>query len=267
MTLHRSIVLLLLIFIVISCGHNSSANDASFGSAPIKSESAPVSETSEDALTMGRKIIQEGEITFETSNAAETRKQLTKIIEKLNGYMSNDHVYSYNERVEHRVTIRVPSDKFDELLANISELGIKIDNKYVNAQDVTEEYIDVEARLETKKALEIKYTELLKKAVRVEEILAIEKELAAVRGEIESMEGRIQYLKDRVAFSTLSVVFYEINRGPFGFTSKLGQALHKGWSNLLWFSIGLVNLWPFVLIFISLFIFYKRIKKRRALKK
>jgi hypothetical protein len=77
----------------------------------------------------------------------------------------------------------------------------------VQAEDVTEEFRDLEVRLKSARAVQARLTELLAKAAKVEESIAIERELDRVSGEIERIEGRIKYLKDRAAFSTITVRF------------------------------------------------------------
>ena len=162
--------------------------------------------------------------------------------------------------------IRVPADQFDALIARIEPLAVKIENKNINTEDVTEQFMDVEVRLQTKKELEARYREILKQAKTVEEIVSIESQIANVRSEIESMEGRLKYLKNQVAFSTLNVTYYETIGIDFGFASKFVQSLKGGWDNLLAFIIYLVTLWPFVLGLSALVFWFwrKRIKRKSA---
>ena len=214
-----------------------------------------------------RKIIKQGEIRFETRNVKETESLISKSVSELDGYISNDNIFTNDDRITHRMVIRVPSDNFDKLLTKISESAEKLDSKSIDALDVTEEYIDVESRIKTKKELETRYKELLVKAKSVEEILSIEKEIGTLRTEIESIEGRLQYLKDRVSFSTLTVEFYQLTHSSFNFSSKFGQALVMGWKWLLAFIIGLIHFWPFILIIGGvIFIALRLEKKRKKLK-
>lgn len=125
----------------------------------------------------------------------------------------------------------------------------------------------MESRIKTKKELETRYKELLKKASKVDEILIIEKEMGSLRTEIESMEGQLQYLQDRVSFSTLTVTFYEKTSGSFGFNSKMGSAVKNGWTNLLSFLIGLVNLWPFLILGALVVFLYKRFLRKKIKEK
>lgn len=212
-----------------------------------------------------RKITKEGEISFETTNINDTKSLIAKTVQELNGYISKDNANDYSDKLEHLLVIRVPSDKFDLLLKTISESAGKLDSKNVDVLDVTSEYIDINARIKTKKELEDRYKELLKQATKVDEILSIEKEIGQLRTEIESVEGQMKYLKDRISFSTLTVTYYQKTNSTFRFTSKLGQALKSGWDGFLWFLIGLTHLWTFIVI--GLVAVYLIIRQRRKKKK
>jgi hypothetical protein len=257
---------LLILVTVYSCSQNKEQTEVSADVALEKSVNADNTEVTQDNPVTERRIIKEGEIAFETSNSAETKEIISKSVSEFKGYISNDNVFDYKDKVEYRITIRVPSDKFELLLERISKTAQKLDSKNINALDVTEEFIDIEARIKTKKELENRYKELLKQANKVEEILTIEKEIGNLRTEIESIEGRLKYLKDKVSFSTLTVVFYERTSSSFGFHSKFGQAIQNGWTNLLWFFVSLTNLWPFILIGLAIIIIYRRLNGRNKKK-
>ena len=142
------------------------------------------------------------------------------------------------------------------------------DQKEISSQDVTEEYIDVEARIKTKKVLEARYLELLKKAGKVSEMLEIEKELSTIREEIEVQEGRLRYMKNRVALSTVYLEFYkttEIEQGAtVSYGTKIGNAFKSGINTLSSFFIGILYFWPFILIFVIAYILIRRrIRKKR----
>lgn len=212
-----------------------------------------------------RKVIKTGEIRFQTKSIQETTKFLTENVKDFKGYISSDNVYNSGDRITQRIEIKVPSDSFDDLLSGISENAKKIDYKNVQLQDVTEEYIDIESRIKTKKELENRYKELLLKAKTVQEILSIEKELGTLRTDIESIEGRLKYLKDQVSFSTLTVEYYELTSSTLNFSSKIGQAIAMGWKLLISFIIGLVTLWPFILVIgIIIFATIRFNKKRKS---
>jgi hypothetical protein len=216
-----------------------------------------------------RKIIKQGEISFETADVKVTKALIIKTVDELGGYIAKDNIDIYNDRISHHVVIRVPADKFDKLLDIISENAERLDSKNIDVFDVTEEYIDVEARIKTKKELENRYKEILAQAKSVDEILTIEKEIGKLRTEIESIEGRLRYLKNRIAFSTLTAEYYQRIRSSFGFASKFGRAFITGWDWLLRFIVGLIHIWPFLLIiaggiFVGIHFDKKRKRKKNA---
>jgi hypothetical protein len=215
-----------------------------------------------------RKIIKTGELSFETANAAKTREMAFQKVAELGGYIAEDNAQYYSESVTYHLSLRIPAEKFEDLLEIISTNVQKLDSKNIKASDVTEEFIDIEARIKTKKELETRYKELLKRANSVEDILRIEHEAGALRTEIESFEGRLKYLKDRVAFSTLTLRFYESSAiQSFGFGSKMGYALREGWDNLLYFLIALANIWTFLLAGIVAIVGIRWFRKRKNAKR
>ena len=214
-----------------------------------------------------RKIIRDGRITFETTNVKLTNALIKKAVKEFNAYIASENEYSYNDRIEHQLVLRVPAENFDILLTKISGSVEKLESKNIELKDVTEQYIDLETRIKTKKELETRYTALLKKAKTVKEILAIEEQIGKLREEIESVEGRLKLLKDRTAFSTLTITYYQDTKSPFGFSAKFVKAINNGWDNLLWFIIGIIHIWPFVLIVAAAIYFAFKLDKRRKIKK
>lgn len=222
----------------------------------------------QELQVIDRKIIKEGEIHFETSDLAKTRKLIDEAIKELKGYISKEDEYTYNDRIAQSLIIRVPAENFDKLVADISKGVKRFDRKRIQARDVTEEYLDIELRIKIKKETESRYRELLSKAKTVEEILSIEKQIGELRAEIESIEGRLKYLQNRLSYSTLTVAFYERVSTPVSFSSKLGVGLKNGWNNFVWFLIGLVNIWPFILLgsfgIVGIIAFRRKRKTKKA---
>lgn len=233
-----------------------------------------VSKISEDAqappneqtpvAAVERKLIRNGSMTLEIKDIEETRLAIEKVCKELNAWISNEHQAKYDHRIQYTAEIRVEASKFDELIKQLEKLAISVDEKTINTQDVTEEFIDVEARLKTKRELEARYHEILKQAKSVTDILSIEGQLNSVRAEIESAQGRLNYLKNQVAYSTLNLSYYQNTRTDFGFFSKVGNAFTDGWENLLAFLLVLLQLWPFVISAIVAVYFFIRFRKRKA---
>ncbi len=253
---------ILLGFIVAACSTQNSpdlAEDSGTFNEMVNVQAT--NQPTEETELAERKIIREGDIYFECRDIQETDSFLKNEVKSAKGYVSNESSSSYGERTEKRLSIRIPAEQLDPLLEKIQSHAIHIENTNIRSDDVTEQFIDVEARLKTKKELENRYTELLKQARTLEETLGLERELANVRGEIESMQGRLNYLGDRVAMSTLNVSFYVEKAQAFGFLHKASEGIGNGWKNLPWFLVFLINLWPFFLIFGALLFWILKRKK------
>lgn len=151
------------------------------------------------------------------------------------------------------LTLRIPSEKYDEVIDKVEAHAFKLTEKNIKVIDVTDEFIDVQARLKAKYELERRYLDLLKRAKNVEEVLSVEAQMTGVRYEIESMEGRMRSLKDRIAYSTLKLSFFQPiafpETQPPTYLSKLISAAGSGWEILLSIFLGLVFLWPFIIFF------------------
>ena len=115
-------------------------------------------------------------------------------------------------RNDTQITIRIPRGKFDDALRTIEKLGDVV-HRSVTAQDVTDEYVDMEIRLKNARAIRDRLQALLEKA-QIKEAIEIQKELGKVTEEIERIEGRLKLLKDKIAFSTITVSFQPVDSQP-----------------------------------------------------
>lgn len=271
-------LLTLLLFVAVSSCSNPSQvhetssinlldNNASETSENSSNTNSPSSKwtqnNQEESEAIERLIVKEGNLRFETADAKKTREIINNEVKQFNGYIAQDNSSNYNSRTEYTVTIRIPAKDFESLLNGISETASKIDSKNISAIDVTEEYIDVQARIKTKKEIEERYKELLKKGNSIEDILNIESKLGELRADIESFEGRLKYLQSRISMSTLTVTFYEKGESSSSFGNELSSALSDGWDNMLTFVIGIFHIWPFILLSIAIIVIIRRIRKRK----
>lgn len=254
----KKILGLLILILVIGC--QSKNENAAFEMAD---EEIVTTNTQEiQNVEIERKLIKEGRVIFETKDINSTRKTIFEAIEKYDGYISSDQEYKSSGRLSNTIIIRVPAKNFDKLLSETTKGVTKFDSKEIEVKDVTEEFLDIQARLKTKKELESRYLELLKKANSVSEILEVEKQIGLLRSEIESVEGRLKYLESKVSLSTLTMVFYEKVSDETEFGNKFKNGFRNGWDNLILFFVLLTNIWPFILIGVGL-IFGIRIWKKK----
>jgi hypothetical protein len=145
--------------------------------------------------TEERKIVKEGYMTLEVEDIAETMDEVAEMADELNGYVVSSYKREYERGISGRITIRVPSEKFDEAFERLRQLAVAVPYETTTAKDVTEEYVDLEARLGNLLATEAQYLTLMEEAENVEDMLRVQKELSNVREQIEQIEGRMQYLE------------------------------------------------------------------------
>jgi hypothetical protein len=229
--------------------------------APINRVVADVSE---------KKIIKEGDIRFETSDVAKTRRQLLSSLKSLNGYVEDDSEITdgnQNEK-EFVLSIRIPATNFDRFLGTVSNTATKIDSRNIRIKDVTTQFIDTKARLDNKMKLEGRYLDLLKRATKMTDLLAIEDKLTEIRSDIESTQSQLNYLSKQVDFSSLTITFYtrqaqQVASGN-GFGYKLREALGSGWLFMQSLFFGIISLWPLIAGALLVYILLKRWRKRRS---
>lgn len=219
------------------------------------------------AESIEQKIIKNANIRFETNDLQETYSHILSAIKKQNATIQNDTEGTDNQSIYRRLVVRVPQQNFDIFLKDISNGINYFDDKEISAQDVTAEYIDIDARLKAKKTLEARYIELLKKANKVSEMLEIEAQLSAIREEIDSKQGQLNYLQNQVSMSTFTIEFYKkvaVKGGAtLSYGSKIWNAIASGFNSFSSFFINLLSIWPFLLLFTAIGYFIrKRFKKK-----
>lgn len=200
-----------------------------------------------------RKLIKTGNINFETENIKESRLLIDDLISKHGAYINNENENSYERRLEQYLVVKIPKEAFDDFMNELVS-GVKnVNSKHVDIQDVTEEFIDITARLKVKKEAEQTYLRLLDTAKNVREVLDIQNQIQGIRSEIESIEGRLRYLEASVNYSTLNISMYQIISAgnitpPVSFFTKVFSSIKDGFNMFLEVIISILNLWVFIII-------------------
>jgi hypothetical protein len=152
-----------------------------------------------------RKIVRNATMRIVVADTAKAVNDVTASIGALNGYVSGSEVWREGELLRARLTLRVPSKSLGAALAEIRKVARRVDNETMSSEDVTEQYVDLEARLRNLEATEIELRELLKtvraNSRKASEILEVHQQLVAIRGEIEQTRGRINHLGHTVTMS------------------------------------------------------------------
>ena len=170
--------------------------------AAVKVESATVPE----GQPPDRYLIRNASLELEAQDAEAASQQLQETVRAAGGYVSGlDKRVDGLGRPSVNLTLRVPADKLDGSLDTIRTLG-RIIHEQVTTEDVTEEYVDLDARLRNLKKAEERLLEHLSKAILIDSTLKVEQELTRVREQIERFEGRFRFLGHRVRYSTIQIV-------------------------------------------------------------
>lgn len=273
----RSLFILPLVVLLHSCGsnENSYSSDMAPSNGGFEQLADPVATGMESkqmesdvapdvAQSVDRKLIRQGDIRFQSDNLAETHQFLVDKTKEYAGYISDETSSSSGNMSNQSMVIRVPSNKLDPLVSAIMSYAGELDYKNIRTEDVTMQFIDVTARLQTKKELEAQFRAILIQAKTVEDILNVEREIANLRSDIESMEGQLRYMTNQIDLSTLRIEFYtKSNSEGKGFMSRIKDAFSGGWDLIQTIVVALFYLWPLILVFVLLFFIFRRMRRKK----
>lgn len=226
---------------------------------PAPSPDASMSAAAEAAATATQAattmIIRTGSASVEVAEVDAASAQVRALATRLGGYVAGTSLQGGHDQVRTAVLeLKVPAARFDEALSGLRPLGtVEVAN--VDAQDVGEEYTDLTARVANSRRLEERLVQLLAtRTGKLDDVLAVERELARVREEIERMEGRMRYLRARAAMSTLTITLHEPlplpGTGPGD--NVVVRAFERAWENFVgvvaWLIAAVGALLPVVLV-------------------
>ena len=280
----RAYYLIPLIIIIIGLVLNSACSSMPAGQeSPPAPMSAPVPEPApgeymdgdkgysnegiDNTLTDGdieRLIVRNGRLTLEVDEVVEAMDKITDIAAIIGGYVVSSYKYEGEEGISGEISIRVPSDRFDEAFDRLHQIAQSVPYEHTDSRDVTEEYVDLQARLKNLEATELQYLELLKKAETVDDMLQVQRELSNVRGWIEQLQGRIKYMERVSEMALIDVSLNESGSlaGPWSLVNTIKSAAQ----GVIAFTRGLLTLiiWVgvFSWIWIPILIIWRRRRKK-----
>jgi hypothetical protein len=221
-----------------------------------------------------RMIIRTGSMGVEVEKYDDAERIVTDVVKKNGGYISNTTSFQNSSgKKQGTLVLKVPADKYDALISEVSAVG-KVMSQNINANDITEEFIDLEAREKTQKELEQRLLKLLsEKTARLTDVVEVEQKLASVRQVIESLDGRLRYLKNQSDMSTLTLSLYEpamlTTSSGGGFFYELGQGVKSGLRGFTDILRGMITLFiallPIIIIMLIIIWIIRRILKKRKL--
>uniref|UniRef100_UPI0002DA9456 DUF4349 domain-containing protein n=1 Tax=Leptospira interrogans TaxID=173 RepID=UPI0002DA9456 len=165
-----------------------------------------------------RKISYTAYVTLNVGNLEESRNKIKSLIKNYKGFITRNS--------KKNALVRVPSESFEVFLSELKQLG-DVENEEVIGLDITDSYRDNLIKLESLKKIKIKYQDLIAKAVNVQDMLAIEKELERINVEIEKLEGSKRASDMMVQYSSIYINFNTEKPGPLGWIFYLGYKAIK----------------------------------------
>lgn len=190
-------------------------------------------------------LIRTGEARVQVEDIDRGVAQVRALAQRLGGYVGNTSMTAGRQEARAAtVELKLPAERFEQALSGLQPIG-RVESVNATAQDVGEEYVDLQARRTNAARLEQRLVDLLESRTgRLEDVLQVERELARVREEIERYDGRLRYLRTRAAVSTLTVHLHEpiplLDDGPGA--NPIVRAVRQAWRNFVGFVAGFIAL-------------------------
>lgn len=218
---------------------------------------------------ISKKIIKNGEMRIQVADIRKAQDQVNAIIQKNKAYIQKEEFRNTDTDETLNIMVRVPHQGFDALVNSFSDGVGAVLSKNISSDDVTEEYTDVSIKLANKRIYLEKYRDMLKSAKTTKDMLEIQENIRELEDEIDVSEGKLRFIDDRVNYSTLDLSLYKEKvrtsaTSNIGFGSRFGDSLTEGWNTFVSFFLGMISLWPFLLLVPVLIILWRRWRRRKT---
>lgn len=215
-----------------------------------------------------RKLIWTADLEFQVKNVDKSTEEINKLSEKYDGFVSDMNLSNNSDRITNSITVRVPNSKFQKFVSAIKGQSVFMDRSDISSQDVTEEFVDINARLKAKREVRDRYIEVLKtKTGTVKDIIEAEEAIRVITEEIEAKEGRLRYLNDRIDLSTVTITMYEKvkfvdapERFEKDYSDDVSESFGTGWEAVKVILLGFISIWPLLLVGLITLSVWKRKK-------
>lgn len=248
--LMRKSILAIAAALLISC-HAKEANMANLEVAP----SLEMRDTNETSLGAAS-LIKTAHYRFQVLDVHASTGRIESVVRQHEAFVADMNLITSTHELSNAFTIRVPAARFEKLLDALGQDAVYTHHKKIDTEDVSEEFVDLESRLKTKKEVRDRYVDILKtKAKTVQDVLKAEEQIRILQEEIEAKEGRLRFLQNRVSHSTIHLEIYQpvsFNEAPDmyqkSFGAKVGEGLSNGWAMVTNTSLLLINIWPLLIL-------------------
>jgi len=219
-----------------------------------------------------KKIIKDGRLGLQVDNLQIAKQKIDSLVKSAGGYYANENLKNSENQYGYELVIRIPVVNFERFVGSAEKGSSKILYKEIQARDVTEEFVDLESRLNSKRNSLARYNEIMKKANSVKDIIEIEESIRVLQEKIESTQGRLRYLSNCIDFSTLNMTistqkdftFKPVKRDSFW--EKLKESIADGWYGLVDFILEFFGLWPYLILIIPIGFLIRRLRKKWKLR-
>lgn len=224
-----------------SAGRNAAGTPGKAGQFPAPQSANP---------DWDKKIVKTANINLEVKNFKTFNDLMHKSMRQNGAYISQEEQTESTYKIENTITIKVPVFAFDDVVMQLASDSDKLVEKKISSEDVTMQVIDAKSRLETKRAVRLRYMDLLKQAKNPDDMLKVQGEIDEIQEQLEAASGRIAYLGHSASFSTINLHFYQVldagakvDEEPT-FLHKIKESFGNGWKWISDVLIGLIALWP-----------------------
>jgi len=216
-----------------------------------------------------KKIIKTANLTLELKDYDTYNKGIHAKMRRYGAYIAQETQNQTSDQITNDIVIKVPVDKFDDVITSLSGEGITVVQKSITSEDVTGEVVDTKARLEAKKQVRDRYLDLLKQAKNMKDILDVQEQINGIQEDIESATGRVDYLVHSAAYSTINIKYYQFLNGVTAkdiepaFLSKIGDAFKTGGEIITNIVLFLISIWPLCVAGVVLVVYFKRVGRKK----
>lgn len=217
-----------------------------------------------------KKIIKTANVTLELKDYNTYNTAIHAKVKSNGAYIAQEQQTETDNQLMNEITIKVPVDKFDDVMNSFAGDGIKVVGKNISTQDVTGEVVDTKARLEAKKEVRDRYLQLLKQANNMKDILAVQDEINSIQEDIESAAGRVGFLTHSAAYSTINVKYYQFLNGVTAreiepnFITKTGEAFKTGGEIITNIILFIISVWPLAIATVMLVVYFKKSNRKKV---
>lgn len=214
-----------------------------------------------------KKLIRTAQVDIKVDGYSKAKTTLDELLQQFQAEVTNESQNSSSDGYRYYFTIKVLPTDFEPFIAKVESFASFVYSKNIQVQDVTRQYVDLETRLSSKRAVIAQYRALLQDAKSVEDVLAVNEELNEVIEDVESTEAQLRALRNDVQFSTINLTIFDEHTIPNvereNFFSRIGKGLFNGWQLFLNIFVGLITAWPVLLILVASVWFFRRWWRKR----